>query len=72
MCEESLRKFKESALARGYAVRGDTPSDGNCFFWALSDQLDQHNIAQVTHHGLRDQVATYTQNLTQVFNFYVY
>jgi hypothetical protein len=52
-------------ITQGYKVRGITPNDGNCFFWALADQLDYRDISQSTHSGLRAQLVDFMENLSQ-------
>ena len=37
--EEEIRLFSEGIKTKGWTIRGETPKDGNCLFWAVSDQL---------------------------------
>ena len=44
----------------------NVPSDGNCFFWAASDQLDRLGLDHHTQQQLRDRTALYLDCLPQV------
>lgn len=55
----------EGALAERNLTIRPTPSDGNCFFWAVSDQLDMNGIS-FTHQELRNKLETFLQSLSQV------
>ena len=68
--KEKLHKFDAAISSRGMRVRGKTPADGNCFYWALSDQLDVVNWPiSHTHKDLRIMTAQYVDDLLQVNYF---
>ena len=64
----ALSDFEYSVSQHGYKVRGITPDDGNCFFWAMSDQLALRNNIKVTHSELRENVVQHVRNKSQVRN----
>jgi len=35
---------------KGLQIRGDTPADGNCLFWAVSDQLEKMAVRHSYTH----------------------
>ena len=60
-CSISLATFEHSVADRGYVIHGNTPSDGNCLFWPVSDQLEGHDICH-THMELRCLTADQVSN----------
>lgn len=60
--EESLAKF-EKYVCPWYSLL-PTPSDGNCLFWALSQQLDIVG-KQHTHYDLRKLLVDYMESLPE-------
>ncbi|CAG2247653.1 unnamed protein product [Mytilus edulis] len=72
-CEEFLRDMR----TKGLNFRGDTPMDGNCCFWAASDQLHLLNdqitdtVDSYTHVQLRSEMAHFSRFLTVDFKDYM-
>ena len=58
--------FETKVYDKGWQVRGDTPADGNCLFWAVSDQLDKNGCETFTHTQLRSNAISYIKNSGQV------
>lgn len=46
--ESVMKTFKSKIARKNLQIRGTTPADGNCFFWAVSDQLDSVHKLQKT------------------------
>lgn len=66
LCKESLDTFGQKVAAKGWRIKGDTPSDGNCCFWALSDQLDMTAGTNMTHAELRKNTVSYLLEMPEV------
>lgn len=66
--DEMTKAFEEKIYMKGVKLRGETPSDGNCLFWAISDQMDRINKNVYTHTQLRRMVVDHIQNLSDVTN----
>jgi len=64
--EQALVKFACEAAQQGLKLLGDTPADGNCFFWAVSSQLSRVNQIHQSHYELRTAVTNFLKNLPQV------
>ncbi|CAG2230155.1 unnamed protein product [Mytilus edulis] len=62
--DEMIKAFEEKIHEKGVKLRGETPSDGNCLFWAISDQMDRINKNVYTHTQLRRMVVDHIQNLS--------
>ena len=56
----------------GWKVRGHTPDDGNCFFWAASDQLDRVGLQTNTHQQLRKKTVDHLQSMADVSSLHMY
>ena len=63
---KTIHEFEEKIRTKGFKIRGETPEDGNCFFWAVSDQLDRTGSNEVTHTELRGKVVQFLRTLPQV------
>lgn len=63
---EEFHHFEDKIGSKGWKIRGQTPGDGNCFFWCLSDQLDLLGISQQTHTELRNRVVQHMKTIPQV------
>jgi len=63
--EAILETFTEQISAKGWQIRGDTPADGNCCFWAMSDQLDTYGQAS-THTELRQLLVNHLHTFPNV------
>ena len=61
-----MDKLKVTLSRRGLKVRGDTPSDGDCFFWVASDQLDRVGASHHTHQDLRRMTMRHIECLSEV------
>ena len=61
-----MADFEEKNKAKAWKIRGKTPEDGNCFFWAVSDQLDRVMGSAQTHTQLRKSVVEHIQDLSEV------
>ena len=46
----------------GLCYRGDTPMDGNCFYHAISDQLERLGQPHQSHGSLRENVIMYLRD----------
>ena len=66
---ESMNRFEHQIAERGYKLRGNIPNDGNCFFWAVSDQLDRNDSTHCSHVELRRNVVEHMRQLPQVLLF---
>ena len=64
--ERSLFDFASCIAWQGWKIRGETPADGNCCFWAVSDQLDHLGLGQMRHTELRQKVLDCIRNLPEV------
>ena len=63
----TLSNFDTTLASKGWKVKGHTPSDGNCFFWAVSSQLEMHSPDKLaTHSQLRADTASYLENISEV------
>ncbi|WAR07956.1 hypothetical protein MAR_017914 [Mya arenaria] len=62
---DELQLFETSIARKGWRIRGTTPSDGNCFFWAVSDQLDLNRMEVHTHTDLRLQLVHFIEKLPE-------
>ncbi|XP_045195926.1 uncharacterized protein LOC123551226 [Mercenaria mercenaria] len=60
-----LTLFATSIARKGWQIRGTTPTDGNCAFWAISDQLDRTGGHPYTQTQLRENVVEYIENLSE-------
>ena len=40
----NMQNFQSSIAAKVWEIDGSTPEDGNCFFWAVSSQLDSWEL----------------------------
>ena len=62
--EEEIRLFTDSIKTKGWTIRGETPEDGNCLFWAVSDQLqsvdENHTQAALREMAVKS-MADYSQ-----------
>lgn len=65
---DELHHFESAIARKGWQIRGRTPEDGNCFFWAVSDQMDMKGLDQQTHVQLRASVIQHMQNLSEVIS----
>ena len=73
MSKLSIKFFLQRVAAKGYCIKGDTPSDGNCCFWALSVQLDNDSWGK--HNTYRTQEDCYKLSpgdARGMFDFTVY
>lgn len=61
-----MHEFTVKVSQQGWKIRDSTPMDGNCFFWAVSDQLTKVNLDLQTHDELRVAVVNFIRNLPQV------
>ena len=62
---EGIRLFTDSIKTKGWTIRGESPEDGNCLFWAVSDQL-QFVDENHTQAALREMAATSMADYSQV------
>ena len=51
-------KLRKIALEKGFVI-SDNQGDGNCIFFALSEQLDHIKGINITHEELRRTVVQY-------------
>ena len=65
-----MSRFESQIAERGYKLRGNVPSDGNCFFWAISDQLDMNDNANFSQVELRRKAVEHMEQLPQVLLYY--
>ena len=63
---KQMRLFSNSIMKKGWQIRGETPEDGNCAFWAISDQLELTDGSCYTHTHLRQNVVQFMKDLQQV------
>ena len=63
---KQMRLFSNSIMKKGWQIRGETPEDGNCAFWAISDQLELTDGSCYTHTQLRQNVVQFMKDLQQV------
>ena len=71
--EVVFETFGVKITEKGWQLRGDVPEDGNCCFWAISDQLDRNGLEAFTHVELRKNVIGYVENLPKVsFQLYLF
>lgn len=61
-----MQTFQSCIATKGWQIEGNTPEDGNCFFWAVSSQLDRLGINSLTHSQLRQRVVAFIQDLSEV------
>ena len=59
LSKEAIKVFAQRVAAKGWGIKGDTPSDGNCCFWALSAQLDMVAGENITPAELRKSATNY-------------
>ena len=53
--EDHETRLRKNAMARGYRIREvKVPSDGNCLFHAVEDQLKVLGVPGYTHKSLRN------------------
>ena len=67
---ELLLNLKRIALEKGFAI-SDNQGDGNCMFFALSEQLDRIKGIKISHDELRRTVGQYLNDnprLVSVFS----
>ena len=61
---EENRLFSEAIKTKGWTFRGETPEDENCFFWAVSDQLqcidENYTLAALREMAVKS-MADYSQ-----------
>ena len=62
----SMVNFQLNVASKGWQLDGTTPGDGNCCFWAVSNQLDKLGIDSLTHVQLRSRVVQYIRELPDV------
>lgn len=62
----ALESFKILVNKKAWNIRGSTPDDGNCCFWALSDQLDRVGSEISTHTELRQKVVRFLREMSEV------
>ena len=68
--DQCMAIIKADILKHGYHLEGTTPSDGNCFFWSVSQHLDQKCVDEtVTHTQLRAKVVDHLRQLSMVILF---
>lgn len=65
-CKDAVEKFSNRISAKGWRINGDTPSDGNCCFWALSAQLDMVAAESQTHTELRKNAVNFLMEMPEV------
>ena len=71
--EVVFETFGVRITEKSWQLRGDVPEDGNCCFWAISDQLDRNGLEAFTHVELRKNVIGYVENLPKVsFQLYLF
>ena len=69
----TMSTFSNSIVTKGWKINGETPSDGNCCFHAVNDQLQTLQPPQcISHVDLRKEVVQYMEELLQVFVIYKY
>ena len=62
-----LLQFRRSIAPKGWVIHGRTANDGNCLFWAISDQLDD----ELTQAELRRRVIEHMKTLSEVSKLFV-
>ena len=68
MVENAMSNFSSSIATKGWEIKGVTPSDGNCCFHAVSDQLQiLQPPRHITPSYLRKAVVKFMEELPQVF-----
>lgn len=53
--------LRSNCQAAGLKFHGSTPTDGNCFFHAIADQLHLHHTKSYSHEELRKMTVDYIQ-----------
>ena len=60
--EENLDNPDRRIFQAGLTVRSRVKGDGNCFFRAISDQLDRLSLDQKSHYEVRQMVVNYLRS----------
>ena len=63
-------RLMDNITRSGMKFRAETPGDGNCFFHAISDQLDRLQLPAKHAKELRTMLVKYLQDLPLVINCY--
>ncbi len=61
--KDCMESYSKQIMGQNLCVTGNTPSDGNCLYWAVSQQLDSICGEQQTHTYLRNLTARYIESL---------
>lgn len=64
-CMRQIQTYTNKVTLKGWKVRMETPSDGNCCFWAVSDQLDRVGAEVFTHIMLRHNVVKHMEQYSE-------
>ena len=60
--EENIDNLNQSILQAGLTVRSRVKGEGNCFFRAISDQLDRLSLDPKSHYQVRQMVLNYLRS----------
>ena len=63
--------LKRIALEKGFVI-SDNQGDGNCMFFALSEQLDRIKGIKITHEELRRTVVQYLKDNPRLVSVFFY
>lgn len=59
-----VQEFMQNISEKRYSEHGNTPGDGNCFFWAISGQLGRVGLPSQTHGILRQRLCDFIDDLS--------
>ena len=57
----SMSSFIAFLAQRHFKLHGETPGDGNCFFWAIKSQLEKAGLGRYGHDELRKMIFNYIE-----------
>lgn len=60
-----MNTFSNKIAQRNFVLSGNTPMDGNCFFWAVADYLNEHRSMSVSQEDLRQKVVLSLESMTE-------
>ncbi|XP_070186554.1 uncharacterized protein [Littorina saxatilis] len=62
--QSSMQQFATFLQSQNFRLRGETPSDGNCFFHAISNQLTRTGQGNSSAGSIRKLVCDYLDNMS--------
>lgn len=64
----AISTFTDRVAKKGWSLRGDSPENGNCIFWSISDKLIRSGVG-VTPSKLRENVVNYINSFPKELSF---